>query len=131
MELLICLTLAVSVFSLIIVCLVGLVSAPTPVLLAIFVAGMMLTQKSIDKFTEAEVGFTEEKDKTKVEKVDLSYSSPEEKNPVNYLKSMVYRGSNYHRNFNLEKPSPSKSRIAIRYRGVKIPSESSNNQDVV
>lgn len=88
MELIICFGLAVSVFSLVIALIVGLVSAPTPILLGILVIGMMFTQKSIDKLTSPDTAFMEEKDREKIEKVEVK----EGKGDDSFLKSMIYRG---------------------------------------
>lgn len=89
MELIICFGLAVSLFSLLIALIVGLVSAPTPILLGILVIGMMFTQKSIDKLTSPDTIFMEEKDREKIEKVEVKQG----KNDGDvFLKSRIYRG---------------------------------------
>ena len=51
MELILFFSLVFSIFIGLIVCIVGLVNAPTPILLGILVGGVVLTQKSIDKLT--------------------------------------------------------------------------------
>ncbi|WP_069790916.1 hypothetical protein A5482_014040 [Cyanobacterium sp. IPPAS B-1200] len=111
MELIICFGLAVSVFSLVIALIVGLVSAPTPILLGILVIGMMFTQKSIDKLTTSDTNVVEEKNREKIEKVEL------EKTEGNGLfRSMIYRGSNYNSPEQTALNIPKKN---IQYRGVK------------
>ncbi|MGY6530333.1 MAG: hypothetical protein ACXITR_10430 [Cyanobacterium sp.] len=119
MELIICFALAVSVFSLVIALIVGLVSAPTPILLGILIVGMMFTQKSIDKLTTSDANVMEGKDKERVEKVEL------EKSEGNGLfKSMIYRGSNYNSSPNQIALNISKK--DIQYRGVKSHNSSSD-----
>lgn len=68
MELITCLVLAVSAFALLITSIIGLVSAPTPILLGILLGGMLFTQKSINKLTEVDVNLMEEKNKIKSKK---------------------------------------------------------------
>jgi len=118
MELIICFLAVASAFTALIIGVVGLVNAPTPILLAILVAGMMLTQKSIDKFTEPTVNLTEEKEKNRIEKVELNSSnSNNEKEKT--IQSMVYRGSNYSRNSALDKLFSFKNKGVTQYRGAK------------
>lgn len=127
MELVICFALAVSAFVLLITVVVGLVLAPTPVLLAILVAGMMLTQKSINKFKVPEVKL-EERDKDKIESIEVAVNPNEELvvkqnqqeiKTKKTLTSMTYRGFNYRRSPNLEKTTSAKSKFKIQYRGIK------------
>jgi len=126
MELIVCFGLAVSVFAMVIGLIVGLVSAPTPILLGILVAGMMLTQKSIDKFTATDVALMDEKDKDKIEKVEVN---PSELDDKNILKSMVYRGFNYNsRNHIDPKVAPYYAPKEIQYRGAKL---SPKNSEIV
>lgn len=121
MELVICFGLAISAFILLIVCIIGLVSAPTPILLCILVAGVMLTQKSINKFTEPEINIMDDQDKSRVEKVEVA-SNPTfaDENETEIMKSMVYRGSNYKPTINSEKVKNTKTTVTIQYRGVKL-----------
>jgi hypothetical protein len=126
MELIVCFGLAVSVFAVVIGLIVGLVSAPTPILLGILVAGMMLTQKSIDNFTATDVALMDEKDKDKIEKVEMN---PSELDHKNILKSMVYRGLNYNAPTHIDqKIVPHYSSKEIQYRGVK---SSHKNSEIV
>ena len=117
MELIICLLAVVSAFTALIISVVGLVNAPTPILLGILVAGMMLTQKSISKLNQPEVNITEDRQKNRIEKVAIN-SGNEEKEKT--IQSMVYRGSNYNRNSALDKVFSSKNKGVTQYRGVKI-----------
>ncbi|WP_330203525.1 hypothetical protein [Cyanobacterium sp. Dongsha4] len=125
MELIICFLAVISAFTALIVSVVGLINAPTPILLAILVAGMMLTQKSINKFTEPTVNFTEEKEKNRIEKVELNSSENGEEKTV---QSMIYRGSNYSRNSTLDKLFSFKNKGVTQYRGAKI---NHNEKEVV
>jgi hypothetical protein len=121
MELIVCFGLAVSIFVLLIVCIFGLVSAPTPILLGILLIGIILTQKSINKFTEPEINLMDERDKSKVEKVEIaSQPTSPEKNKKATMRSMVYRGSNYKLNVNGNKAKNAKAKVTIKYRGVKL-----------
>ena len=108
MELIICLVLAVSAFIALITCIVGLVSAPTPILLSILVMGMLFTQKSIAKFNEPPI-IMDDRDKNKIEKVEIASHTPtgnmteiatniEEIEDIKDKKaSMTYRGFHYNR----------------------------------
>ena len=125
MELIMCFALAVSAFVLIITAIVGLVSAPTPVLLAILVAGMMLTQKSINKFKVPEIKL-EERGKNEIESVTMALDADQviaEKNqeikPQKPLTSMTYRGFHYRRIPHLDKTISVKTKPDLQYRGVK------------
>lgn len=127
MELLLCFALAVSAFVLLIGFIVGLVSAPTPILVGILVVGMMLTQKSINKFKVPEVKL-EERDKNRIESIEVDLNSHDqslvEQNQAEIktkktLTAMSYRGFNYHRSPNLDKTNPTKSKFKIQYRGIK------------
>ncbi|WP_017294301.1 hypothetical protein [Geminocystis herdmanii] len=129
MELIICLVLAVSAFVAAITCIVGLVSAPTPILLAILATGMLLTQKSITKFNEPTI-IMEGKDR--VEKVQIASNksidipniiNSSEKIPTENAQekksSMTYRGFHYNRlKYNRLKTFDSKQSQVI-YRGAK------------
>lgn len=117
MELIVCLLAVVSVFTALIVCVVGLVNAPTPILLAILVGGMMLTQKSINKLNEPEVNITEDRQKNRIEKVAVNLSDGGKEKTI---QSMIYRGSNYNRNLALDKMFTLKNKGETQYRGVKI-----------
>ncbi|MBE9222305.1 hypothetical protein IQ215_06305 [Cyanobacterium stanieri LEGE 03274] len=119
MELIICFGLAVSVFSLVIALIVGLISAPTPILLGILIVGMMFTQKSIDKLTtNADINLVEEKDKDTIEKVEVK------NNQGNGLfKGMIYRGLNYNSSHQIALNIPKKN---IQYRGVKTDNKPSD-----
>jgi hypothetical protein len=131
MELIICLVLAVSAFVGVITCIVGLVSAPTPILLAILATGMLLTQKSITKFTEPNI-ITEDKHKNTIEKVDIaSNKSIDISNSINSSEtiptentqdkksSMTYRGFHYNRlKYNRLNSFDSKQ-SQVTYRGVR------------
>ena len=120
MELIICLTLAVSAFVVAITCIVGLVSAPTPILLAILATGMLLTQKSITKFTESPVNLTEDRDKNKVEKVEIASNTIVSEDSEKKTASMTYRGFNYNSRLKTwDKISPAKQNN-LTYRGAKI-----------
>lgn len=129
MELIICLVLAVSAFVAAITCIVGLVSAPTPILLAILATGMLLTQKSITKFNEPNI-ILEGKDR--VEKVQIaSNKSIDIPNIINSSEiiptenaqekksSMTYRGFHYNRlKYNRLKTFDLKQ-SQVTYRGAK------------
>jgi hypothetical protein len=125
MELIICLVLAVSAFVAAITCIVGLVSAPTPILLAILATGMLLTQKSITKFTEPSVNL-DDRDKNKIEKVEIASNSiiPEDENNQEKKSSMTYRGFHYNRlkYSRLKKfdSIPQSKQSTVTYRGAKI-----------
>ena len=123
MELVICLGVAISVFILVIVCIVGLVSAPTPILLGILLVGVMVTQKSINKLTEPEINLMDERDKNRVEKVEVApqptFSEKDDQKET--MKSiMVYRGSNYEPSVHSDKTKKTKETATIQYRGVKL-----------
>ncbi len=127
MELVICFSLAISAFILVISFVVGLVSAPTPILVGILVLGMMLTQKSINKFKIPEVNL-EERNKNKIESVEVAINADDqlvvepsqlEINTKKTLTSMTYRGFNYQRSPNLDKANPPKSKFQVQYRGIK------------
>ncbi len=127
MELILCFSLAVSAFLLLIGFIIGLVSAPTPILVVILIAGMMLTQKSISKFNAPEV-VLEDKDKNRIESVEIAINPQDElivkqdqqqtKIKTN-LTSMNYRGFNYDRSAKLDKTVITKNKANILYRGVK------------
>lgn len=127
MEFVLCFALAVSVFILLITTVVGIVSAPTPILIAILVAGMMLTQKSINKFKVPDVKL-EDRDKNKIEKVEIAINlqnqlQMQQNQEVEMPKSgtaMTYRGFNYHRSSNLDKNVTNKNKVNFQYRGVKV-----------
>lgn len=120
MELITCLVLSVSAFALIITSIIGLVSAPTPILLAILVGGMLVTQKSINKFTDVDVSLTEEKNKNKVEKVEIASKNFVSEEKQKTQKSMTYRGFDYNLVSSSEKiPNYKPSRLT-HYRGAVI-----------
>lgn len=123
MELIICFALAVSAFVTLIALIVGLICAPTPILVGILVTGMLLTQKSISKFTQETINVMEEKDKTKIEKVNVVSNTPKD---AQKIASMTYRGYNYQRLPNTDKPSVKKNEVI--YRGAKI---SSTRKEIV
>lgn len=99
MELIICFGLAVSVFAFVIALIVGLVSAPTPLLLGILVIGLLFTQKSIDSLTAPSTAIYEEKEQEKIEKVAYKQAKGEQ----NMVKFMTYRGSHYNYPNSLER----------------------------
>jgi hypothetical protein len=120
MELITCLVLAVSAFALLITSIIGLVSAPIPILLAILVGGMLVTQKSINKLTEVDVNLMEEKNKSRIEKVDIAFKDVVDEDKQKTNKSMIYRGFNYNTTANADKtPNYKPSRIT-HYRGAVI-----------
>jgi cobalamin biosynthesis protein CobD/CbiB len=120
MELITCLVLAVCAFVLLVTSIIGLVSAPTPILLAILVGGVLFTQKSIDKLTEVSVNLMEERNKNRIEKVDIAFKDVVDEDKQKTDKSMIYRGFNYNRTANGDKtPNYKPSRIT-HYRGAVI-----------
>ncbi len=130
MELIIYLVLAFAAFLGIVAFVVGLFSAPTPVLATILVVGLILTQKSINKFTQSKINLFEDEDKNKIENVEVAVANPEteaDTEQINPLKSMTYRGSNYNRNTYSDKSSVHTSKTQIKYRGA---SASVNNKIV-
>lgn len=132
MELIICLVLAVSAFVAAITCIVGLVSAPTPILLAILATGLLLTQKSITKFTEPNL-VMEDGDRNRMEKVEIASNNDIDipnimnksetiatENAQQKKSSMTYRGFHYNRlKYNRLKTFDSKQ-SQVTYRGAKI-----------
>lgn len=117
MELIICFVAVTSVFIALIISVVGLINAPTPILLVILVAGMMLTQKSINKFNEPEVNLSENREKNRIERVAVNQDlNGKDKT----MQSLVYRGSNYNRTSPLDKLFTFKNKGVTQYRGVKI-----------
>ncbi len=117
MELIICFLAVAAAFTALIISVVGLVNAPTPILLAILLAGVMLTQKSINKFNAPEFNLTEDRDKNRIEKVEIN--SPDSVKDKT-IQSMVYRGYNYNRNSALDKIFSLKNKGATQYRGAKF-----------
>ena len=115
MELVICLGVAISAFILIILAVVGLISAPTPILLGILIFGFIITQKSIDSLAEPEFSVMEEKDK-----VELLHNNILTKNPKDTGKSMVYRGSHYISTTNVNSISQAHKSQRLKYRGVEL-----------
>ena len=91
MELILFFGLVISAFVVTIVCIVGLVNAPTPILLCILVAGIMVTQKSIDNFNESNASGLNDR-RNQIEEVEIADNKGENQKD---LVSMIYRGSNY------------------------------------
>ncbi|MBL1210133.1 hypothetical protein [Geminocystis sp. GBBB08] len=120
MELIVCLVLAVSAFALLITSIIGLVSAPTPILLAILIGGIMFTQKSINKLTEVDINLMEERDKNRIEKVEIASLEVVNENQPTITKSMTYRGFNYNRTANSDKSPIYKSSGVTHYRGAVV-----------
>lgn len=123
MELIICLILAVSAFVTAITCIVGLVSAPTPILLAILATGMLLTQKSITKFTETTF-IMDDRDKNRIEKLEVASNTLTIEDSQEKKSSMTYRGFHYNRlKYNRLKnveSIPQSKQNNVTYRGAKI-----------
>ena len=118
MELVVCFGLAVSAFILLVVGIIGLVSAPTPILVVILITGVVLTQKSINKSTEADFNLVEDKDKTEqveIASVDDSVMQEREK-----IKSMTYRGKSYHLHHKSDRTNNHRTEVTIQYRGAKL-----------
>jgi hypothetical protein len=120
MELITCLAFAVSAFILIIASIVGLVSAPTPILLVILLGGMLLTQKSINKLAEFGVNSMEERNRNTVEKVEIASKDTVNQDHRENTKSMTYRGFNYNRIVKSEKTPNYKPGRLTHYRGAVI-----------
>ena len=118
MEFIIYLVLAFAAFIGVVGFVVGLFSAPTPILATILIVGLILTQKSINKFTESQSNLFEDEDKNNIENLEVaaanSETNPEQVNP---LKSLIYRGSNYKRNTHTDKSSLNTTKTQIKYRG--------------
>ncbi|BAQ60226.1 hypothetical protein GM3708_632 [Geminocystis sp. NIES-3708] len=128
MELITCLVLAVSAFALLITSIIGLVSAPTPILLGILLGGMLFTQKSINKLTEVDVNLMEEKNKNKVEKVEIASKDIIHEDQQKTKKSLIYRGFNYSTTNNEDKTLNYKPSRLTHYRGAVI---DKNRKEVV
>ncbi len=131
MELILCFGLAISMFALFIVFVVGLISAPSPVLVVILIAGILLTQKSIDtKFNAPEINLAD-KEKNRVESVEVAIQNKNEDiielkdvqqlndKKQKTLKTMSYRGFNYPVSAKSEKMTVNKSKRTLQYRGRK------------
>ena len=96
MELILCFGVAISAFIVAIVCIVGLINAPTPILLCILVAGIMLTQKSINNLNEPNALLIDEAEQNKIEKVEMmKQDNQDQVDEQKKLATMVYRGSHY------------------------------------
>ncbi|HIK36799.1 MAG: DUF4278 domain-containing protein [Geminocystis sp.] len=112
MELIICLTVVLSVFLVLVVGIIGLINAPTPVLLVILAAGLLLTQKSIDSVTAGEDILIKEEDKNRIEQVQTQSGN------LGGKSTLIYRGINYNNGVRGNR------RVAqfkgLQYRGVKI-----------
>jgi hypothetical protein len=123
MELIIYLVLAVSGFCAVIGFIIGLISAPTSVLVTILVVGLIFTQKLINYFAESKVSILEAKDNEKREKVEeITLSNPikEVKKEQNSVKTdLTYRGSHY-KHKNLDKSPLHKTLTQIKYRGLTV-----------
>lgn len=128
MELITCLALAVSAFALLITSIIGLVSAPTPILLAILLGGMLFTQKSINKLTEVDVNLMEEKNKNRVEKVEIASKDLVGEDQQKNKKSLIYRGFNYTATNSEDKAVNYKPSRLTHYRGTVI---DKNRKEVV
>lgn len=114
MELVICFGLAISVFTLIILSVVGLISAPTPILLGILIFGVMLTQKSINGLAEPKIIVEEDQDN-----IELVEKNPVSSNKKEIADSMVYRGSHYVNQAKINYVSHQKVE-KLKYRGVEL-----------
>ena len=125
MELIVCLGLAVSAFVAIVVSLVGLLNAPTPILLVILIAGVMLTQKSINQSTELEVNFVDDKEKNNIEKVELAVQPEEENSQAQFFRSLNYSGLNNNATPKQKEIAFEKKEDFLLYRGVKMEPKSS------
>ena len=129
MQLIIYLVLALAAFLGVVALIVGLFSAPTPILATILVVGLILTQKSINKFTQSKINLFEDEDKNNVENVEVAAANPEteaNKEQANPLKSMTYRGSNYNRNNHSDKSSVHTTKTQIKYRGASASVDNKN-----
>jgi hypothetical protein len=116
MELIIYLVSAVSVFFGVIAFVVGLVSAPTSVLVTILAVGLILTQKLINRFAEPKKATVLAEKVT----VDLSIPVNEVKNePVLPQSGLTYRGFHYQHK-NSDQSSLHKSQTKIKYRGLPL-----------
>jgi hypothetical protein len=131
MELIIWLMLAIAAFGTLITFVVGLVSAPTSVLMIILIAGLFLTQKSINKFGENKVSF-DDKQTNNIENVEFILNTPKTATvlpnsetefqlpQINSRKFLTYRGFNYNKNGNLKSSPLHKNSNPITYRGLPV-----------
>ncbi len=116
MELIIYLVSAVSIFVGVIAFVVGLVSAPTSVLVTILAVGLILSQQLINRFAEPK------KATVLAEKVKVDLT-----NPVTELKNeqpltpagLTYRGFHY-KHKNSDQSSLHKTLTQIKYRGLPL-----------
>jgi hypothetical protein len=125
MELIIYLVVAFAAFAAILTFVVGLVSAPTPILVTILILGLMLTQKSINKLNESEVNLGENRDKEKIESVEVAANVPEtgiKTEQIEPSKAMTYRGYTYKKKQKLDKNQSTHPQIKteIKYRGASL-----------
>lgn len=125
MELIIYLVLAFSAFAGTVALIIGLVSAPPPILVTILILGLMLTQKSISKFNESKVSLFQDGNKAKIESVELALTNEKTeitKEQIKNLNSRTYRGYSYHKKEQLdqEKSSNHPTKTEIKYRGASF-----------
>lgn len=120
MELIICLTLVVSAFVVCTTSIIGLVSAPTPILLVILLGGMLFTQKSINNLTSVNVDLMEDKQKNPVEKVEIASKEIVNEDSNKNKPSLTYRGFNYKPIINSDKNINTKPNRLTHYRGAVI-----------
>lgn len=126
MELAVCLGFALVVFIGVLTFVIGLISAPTPLLVIILIFGLMLTQKSINKFSESNINLLEERDKDKIETVEIAVDSSkteiikETENQVS--NEMRYRGFHYQKTQRVTEELLIKPKVktGTKYRGISI-----------
>lgn len=122
MELVICFGFAVSTFILVILSIIGLVNAPTPILLCILICGVMITQRTINRLAEPEINLREDKDKVELLQDHISTKSKKE-----IAKSMVYRGSHYISSTKGKSANHLSQSKKLKYRGVELNSQKVKN----
>jgi hypothetical protein len=125
MELIMYLTLAVGCFVGIFTFVVGLVSAPTPILVTILVVGLLITQKSINQLNESEIMEWQNQDQEKIESMQIADNSLEKDGKIYKIDSpetMTYRGHTYNKiaNSKQNQHSHPQKKAEIKYRGVSI-----------
>lgn len=132
MELIVYLTLALVAFSSFLLFVIGLVSAPTPILITILVFGLVLTERSINKLDESNTDLFTNKDKNKIEKVELTSKDAKTETDikaekVELLKSMTYRGYSYDKKPQ-NKSVSRKPKNDIKYRGANLSDKNKINE---
>jgi hypothetical protein len=125
MELIMYLILAVGCFVGIFAFVVGLVSAPTPILVTILIVGLLITQKSINQLNESEIMEWKNQDQEKIESMQIADNSLEKdgkKYKIDSPETMTYRGNTYNKIANLKQNQHShpQKKAEIKYRGVSI-----------